>query len=176
MFEQEIWKDIEGYEGYYKISNLGNVKSIPRNGTIKKEKILTPVKNQDGYLKVLLSKNGKRKSVSIHRLVANAFIKNNLNKLTVNHKDGNKLNNKISNLEWATHKEQTNHAYKNNLIKHYKRKINQYDLEGNFIKSYNSIAEAQKINNISRGMICKCCKKIRNKTGGYKWEYVDDNN
>ena len=107
----EILKWIKNYEGIYQISNYGRVKSFPRNGAGKKIKILVPVISMDGYLRVLLSKNNKRKNCFIHRLVAEAFISNFENKPHVNHKFGNKLDNYFENLEWTTVAENNQHAY-----------------------------------------------------------------
>lgn len=99
----EIWKDIADYENLYQISNRGRVKSLPRNGTCKYEKILTPHKDSKGYYNVSLSKNGKRKIAYIHRLVAEAFIPNPENLPDVYHIDGNPANNDVTNLYWCTH-------------------------------------------------------------------------
>lgn len=119
----EIWKDIEGYEGYYQVSSTGKVKSLARfrlgkNGTLVpiKEKILANKISKSGYCIVGLYKNGDKKFFSVHRLVATAFIENTYAKETVNHKDGNKENNNVSNLEWSTHKEQMKHAVDNDLL------------------------------------------------------------
>lgn len=132
---KEEWRDIEGYEDLYKISNLGRVKSLVGfNGHeyIKREKILKPSRqyvgnNYSRYI-VNLSKNKKRKSFKIHRLVAKAFIPNIENKMKINHKDGNPLNNKVDNLEWCTQKENIIHAYETGLIKKFqisKEKLNE---------------------------------------------------
>ena len=123
----EIWKPIKGYEGLYEISNYGRVKSLARtwvtghNSIVrsKDESILAPKKDR-GYLRVGLLKNGKRKLLSIHRLVAEHFIPNPLNKPEVNHRDGNKENNHFSNLEWVTPAENTQHAESLRLRKHRK--------------------------------------------------------
>lgn len=96
---QEIWKDIEGYEGLYQVSNFGRVKSL----YFGKEKILKQSKHKDEYLQVSLSRNGKKKTFTIHKLVALAFIPNPDNLLEVNHKDENKQNNHIENLEFCNH-------------------------------------------------------------------------
>ena len=118
----EIWKDIPGYEGYYQASNMGRIKSIEReivysNGVKKtiKEKIL---KNTfDGhYMKVILSKNGLKKQIRVHRLVLLTFERRNKDTM-INHIDGNKLNNKLDNLEWSNAKDNTLHAFENNLIR-----------------------------------------------------------
>ena len=117
---KEIWKDIVGYEGLYKVSNLGRVKSLSRNfwngvnWWKSKEKIL---KNNilSNYCIVYLYKNKKRKTKQVHRLVAQAFISNFNNKPEVNHIDGDKENNIVDNLEWCTHKENIQHAFKTGL-------------------------------------------------------------
>lgn len=110
---KEEWKDIEGYEGFYQISNLGRVKSLGGwCGTAKrKEKIRSTSLTHDGYVKVRLVHQGKDKTVRVHRLVAEAFIPNPESKDTVNHIDGNKKNNAVSNLEWVDRTEQMLHAY-----------------------------------------------------------------
>lgn len=113
---EEIWKDIKGYEGIYQVSNLGNVKSLNFHRE-KKEKLLKPKLTKDGYFETTLFKEGKCKFIRTHRLVAMAFIENPLNKKEINHKDGNKLNNNISNLEWVTSSENQKHAYKLGLQK-----------------------------------------------------------
>ena len=115
----EIWKDIEGFEGLYQVSNLGRVKSLSRKcGTCyKKESIRKLSQTKDGYLKIRLMGNGKDITTRIHRLVALAFIPNYSNKETVNHIDGNKHNNIVENLEWSTRQEQLKHAYNLGLKK-----------------------------------------------------------
>lgn len=116
---KEVWKDIKGYEGYYKISSLGRVMSI--TPYFKKGKhLLTPYLNKKrGYYYVSTQIGGKykyRKNWALHRLVAENFIIRDDNKLEVNHKDGNKLNNKVNNLEWVTKSENSKHAFRNGLI------------------------------------------------------------
>lgn len=119
----EIWKDIEGYEGLYQVSNLGRVKSLER--TIVRsdgqkrflpEKILSCSLDDRGYVRAKMCRNNKHISKRVHRLVAETFIDNPDNKIEVNHKDGIKTNNKISNLEWATGYENLKHAHRNKLI------------------------------------------------------------
>lgn len=115
---EEVWKDIKGFERLYQISNLGRVKSLPKwmGSYYSKERILKNKLDRYGYHKVTLC-NGEqiRKYTTVHRLVAEAFIPNSNNLSTVNHKDGNKLNNTVSNLEWASNKENIDHAWKNGL-------------------------------------------------------------
>lgn len=114
----EVWKDIPGYAGMYQVSNLGRVKSLERDTKRSrpqhiKERILkqTPNKTSGNYLQVYLADAGKYKAFLVHRLVAQAFIPNTDNKPVVNHKDGNKQNNCLENLEWCTHKENVLHAF-----------------------------------------------------------------
>jgi hypothetical protein len=107
----EIWKDIEGYNGVYKVSNYGNVKSLAGI----KERILKPYYDKDGYERVVFSYKTKRKNYSIHRLVASHFVSKNKHKNIVNHIDGVKTNNHASNLEWCTNHENILHAEKMGL-------------------------------------------------------------
>lgn len=138
---KEIWKDINGYEGIYQISNLGNLKSLDREcynsryGSFKREGGLmkTPL-NSDGYPYCTLSKNGVPRTYKVHRLVAEAFISKDDQKKFVNHKDGIKSNNKVSNLEWCTHSENIKHAFEIGLNKskngedHYRAKLTKKDV------------------------------------------------
>lgn len=131
----EIWKDIEGYEGLYQISNMGRVKSLAKQTLcghrkeqtiFRNEKFLSLRCNKKGYLQVGLSKNGIRKQFTVHRLVAQTFIPNPNNLPQVNHKDENKTNNCIENLEWCTaeyncnygnHKSNISNALKGHIVK-----------------------------------------------------------
>ena len=158
---KEIWKDIKGYEGKYQISNLGNVKNL------KTSYILKGVDTR-GYLRVGFTKNKKVKLFRIHRLVAEAFIPNPYNKPEINHIDGNKHNNKITNLEWCTSQENTIHSYKNNLQKTYP--VYQYDLNNNFINKFPTIKKAIEITKIYH--ISDCCNGKRKTAGGYIWKHI----
>ena len=117
----EIWKDIPGYEGLYKASNLGNVKSLwfqsnLQNKKYYREKILKPKKSKNNCLRVDLWKNGEHKTWTIHRLIGITFLKNDkYKKLTINHKDGNRLNNNVENLEWVTLAENIKHGFDKGL-------------------------------------------------------------
>ena len=183
---KEIWKDVVGYEGLYQVSNFGRVKSLskfvnnnPKSKSIgyyTKEKLLKYFDNAKGYKLVKLYKNDENYTKKVHRLVAQTFIPNPNNLPQVNHIDGNKENNYVNNLEWCTNKENAIHAVKNNLRKKLigkdnklSKKVNQYDLCGNFIKQWDSVTEAQntlKIRNIST-----VCYGKRNNAGGYIWKY-----
>lgn len=107
---REEWKDIKGYEGHYQVSNLGRVKSLKYG----KEKILKLGQDKDGYSSVVLSKKSKLSTKKVHRLVLGEFTP--YSTLPVNHKDGNKRNNKLNNLEYCTHKENIRHAHINGLM------------------------------------------------------------
>ena len=122
----EIWKDIQGYEGFYQISNLGNVKSLERvvdkgNGILqhRKERIMNKRESIDGYYIAKLNVNKKSTSIAIHILVARHFIDNPNNYPEVNHKDCNRKNNQVDNLEWCTHQQNVEHSKQ---LGHYKTK------------------------------------------------------
>ncbi len=109
----EIWRDVVGYEGLYQISNLGRVKSL----LFGRERILKTRYSLEGYAVIKLTKKDKGKTYHIHKLLAQAFIPNPEHKPQVNHKDGNKMNNCLDNLEWVTNSENVKHSYKMGLIK-----------------------------------------------------------
>lgn len=117
MEEKEIWKDIAGYEGKYQVSNLGNVRSLQYHNAkgIMRIGYLKPAVDNKGYLRCALSKENKLKTFKVHRLVASAFIDNPDNLPQINHKDGNKLNNHVENLEWCNNSQNQLHAYATGL-------------------------------------------------------------
>lgn len=110
----EVWKDIKDYEGIYQVSNLGNVKCLG-NEFSRKERFLKLSPQSKGYLTVVLQKNATRKMVLVHRIVAEYFVDNAESKVQVNHINGIKTDNRVENLEWVSHRENLNHAIKNNL-------------------------------------------------------------
>lgn len=173
--QEEIWKDIPQYEGLYMASNLGRIKSLPKNhhSTL----ILKNKKTKDGYYETSLSKNGKAKFIRTHRLIAFTFIPNIENKPQINHIDGNKLNNNVNNLEWCTVQENKEHAIRTGL-QNFNGKNNpkaksvlQYDLKGNFIKRYDTLREAMKETNVLESKISLVCNKHRKNAGGFIWKF-----
>lgn len=170
---QEIWKDIKGYEGLYQISNLGRVKSLNAYGH-NLEKIMNCPKHHSGYLITIFCTNNKKKTFNVHRLVAETFIPNPNKLPQVNHKDENKLNNCVDNLEWCTRQYNCNYGTrKDRIANHTRVKVNQYDLSGKFIKTWNSITEiCQKLNCSSSGIV-NCCKGKYKTCNGYIWKYAN---
>lgn len=163
---EEIYKDIKGYEGVYKISSLGNVKSLK----FGKEKIMSPRKSGNGHLKVTLFLNNKKENFLIHRLVATHFIPNPNNLPEVNHRDEDKTNNCVDNLEWCDRRYNTN--YGNNAPKILLRKpVIQYRLDGYMLRKWDSIKDAIELFNAKK--ITECCQGKRNKSGGFMWRYYD---
>lgn len=169
--ELEIWKDIENYPDY-QVSNYGNVKSLK----FGKERILKLGKNKDGYYVVYLCKNSKDKKHRVHRLIAQAFLTNPNNLPCVNHKDENKENNCISNLEFCTQEYNANYGTRNERIsKTNSKPILQLSKSGNIIlRKWGSAVQASNQLNIDCGSIGKCCKGKLKVVGGYRWMYYKD--
>lgn len=190
---KEIWKDIKGYEGLYIVSNLGNIKSLDRliicrNNHLRKiyGRVLKQFKINSGYYTIKLWTSNKFKQILVHRLVAETFIPNPNCLPEVNHKDGNKENNCINNLEWVTKSENVQHAVNNNLTKNQKfvvsannkklksKPVIQYDIDGNYIATYNSVSEICRLYNYSQGAISNVCRNERSKAYGYIWKYKQE--
>ena len=183
----EVWKDIEGYEGLYQVSNTGQVRSLNylHTGEVKPLKQGT---DGNGYKRVSLYKDGKSKTCRVHRLVAMAFILNPNNYKEVNHKDENPSNNNVNNLEWCTNEYNVNYGTRTkraseSLKGKYKGKdhpksksIFMYDKEGNFIRKFDCIADANEY--FGKGKICSAisnCLRGRAKTAfGYVFKYADE--
>lgn len=184
---EEIYKDIEGYEGLYQISNKGNVKSFVDNNGVAREKVLKLCINCRGYLKVVLCKNKTRKNYAVHRLVANAFLPNPQNLPCVNHKDECKTNNVVTNLEWCTQKYNCN--YGTGIERSSKARINNQKLsksltnnpkiskavgafkDGKLVLSFPSIMEANR-QGYNHGNVWSCCIGERKSHKGYEWRYL----
>ena len=187
MEEVEIWKSLK-FLGYpdYEVSNMGQVKSLERVVIYKdgrkhlyKEKILKPSNDKDGYLLVGLYKNRKMKTFKVHRIVCLAFLENPDNLPQINHKNEIKTDNRVENLEWITPKENTNYGTHNERVSKTKKGIGskpiiQLDLQGNFIKEFNSATTASEELNIKNTNICMCCKGKMKTAKGYKWVYKSD--
>lgn len=155
---------INGFDNYA-ISNYGNIKNVKNN------KVLTPRISENGYKEYVFCQNGIRKNFKIHRLVALYFIDNPDKKPYVNHIDGDKLNNNVSNLEWCTAKENDEHARKTGL-KDGNKPIVATNVITNESIVFNSVSEASGILGINKGTIHKVLQKKRNKTHNYFFEYL----
>mgnify|MGYP003432669906 CR=1 FL=1 len=180
----EVWKNIEGYEGLYQVSSEGRVKSLERTFIDKigreryvKECILKPGSDRGGYLRVGLCDGKKRKTLKVHRLVCEAFHENPDNKPQVNHINEIKTDNRASNLEWATARENSNFGTRNERIGKKSaiaksRPIAQYTLNGKLLKVWPSLTEAQRQGGFSRGNICSVANGERKTHKGFVWKYI----
>ena len=184
---QEVWKDIEGYEGLYQVSKTGRVKSLERyvqnhsKLQYHPEQIKQPNERKrknglQGYLALQLYKDNKAKNCYIHRLVATAFIPNPQGKETVNHINGDKHDNRVENLEWNTYKENNEHAQETGLNDTYRKRnkkgatpVAQYDKDMNLIAIYPSEREAERQTGIDCASISLGIRKGW-KYGGYIWK------
>ena len=165
----EIWKDIPGYEGIYQVSNWGNVRNINYRGT-GSVKLLTPTLSV-GYPRVGLSKNGGVRGFHVHRLVGLAFIPNPHGYDCINHKDENRTNNRVENLEWCT--KAYNNTYGTSQKRHAMTRsipILQI-LNGVVVKRWDSIKEVAAFG-YSASNVCQCCKNKRCSHKGYEWRYA----
>lgn len=177
---EEVWKDIKGFEGLYQVSNIGRVKSLSRvvraNTCGSREmstKILSNCKSSCGYDFVVLSKNGKHYNKSIHRLVAETFIPNPNKYREVNHKDENKRNNGVANLEWCDRKYNANYGTGIERCAAQKCKpVVMIDATtGVVLQTFKSAKDAMKETNISRKNIGMVCLGKRTTAGGYIWKF-----
>jgi len=172
----ETWKDIEGYEGIYKISNTGNVKSLERimwNGQTYytyKEKLLRKSINGNGYYTVRLSKDGMGKNYILNKLLAIAFIPNPHNLPIINHKDGDKLNIDLDNLEWTTYKDNNSHAIDNGLNK-VAKKVKSINIKTGEVMYFESARQADRELGVGYKNISACLNGKQQTCGGYRWEF-----
>ena len=188
--EEEIWKEVAGYEGRYEVSNIGRVRCIPRDVEQLNKyrtvsivhhagKIISQRANRLGYMIVNLHPDRKTlKTHAVHQLVAKAFIPNPNGYIYVNHKDENKANNRVENLEWCDAKYNSNYGTGKwrNASKN-KKPVAKYDTEGNLIATYAGIKEAAKDSTVSWQMISACLTRPNIRTaGGYVYKYIDKTN
>ena len=190
---EEVWKDIEGYEGLYQVSNLGRVRSLDRMTYSRegwhravKGKMLKPLFNRGGghkgqikgrYAYVNLTRNHKYKSVFIHRLVLETFVVNPDPSIYTqcNHKDENTYNNRVDNLEWCTPIENINHGTRNERAnKPLRKPVNMYSKDGVFLNSFESTKDAERKTGVHSGSISCCCRNLPkfHTAGGYVWKYA----
>ncbi len=177
----ELWKTIIGFEGYYEVSNTGKVRSVDRticdkNGNPRalkgREMKLTRTKGKDGngYIVVNLRKLGTSEVSFVHVLVATAFIPNPCHYPMVNHIDGDKTNNDVSNLEWTTYSYNNLHALYHHLRKPRGTPVMQMTEDGDIIEVYASASEAERITGISAKSILQCVNLQIYSAGGFAWE------
>lgn len=159
----EEWRSVPGYEGLYIASNRGNIKGLKRN------RVLKAAPNEKGYLYVVLYKDGAMKSHRVHRVIANTFLGEHKG-LEVNHIDGNKFNNDVSNLEFCTHAENMKHAVSSNLINNQKPVI-QMDSNKNVIHVFRTVVEAER--ETGAKCIARACRRGI-KAAGFRWEYLKE--
>ena len=175
MYTKEIWKEIDDFSNYY-VSNYGRVKSLKYG----KERILVQNIERGGYLHVMLTKDRKKYTKKVHRLVAFAFPEicgEWFEGAEVNHKDENKQNNKAENLEWCDHSynntygDKTARMIKNRKGKNKCKPVTQLSKSGEIINKYPSAREAARVLGVSNIYISMCCRGIRKTAYGYKWNY-----
>lgn len=168
---EEIWEDLKGFDYHYQVSNLGRITRLTKTKGLR---FLNGQLNHNGYLRVELIKNHKPHFLRVHRLVAQAFIPNPMNKPQINHKDGNKTNNCVDNLEWVTNQENCEHAQKNGLTNYNEKPVALID-KGKIIKRFDSISAAARQMNIRfnkiRYQLTKC-KHKQKKTKNIIWTFI----
>lgn len=177
MGTKELWRPVVGYEGSYIISNYGNIMSLPkqvyrigRGVELKPGRLMTQFVNRGGYKFVFLFNSKTNTRFLIHRLVATAFLENKMQSETVNHIDGNKTNNHISNLEWCTRLENIQHAIDTGLINFNRKKIVQL-FNGVVVAEYNSVSEVE-TNGFKRPGVSNCLIGARKTYKGFQWKYA----
>ena len=165
-----MWKEIEGYGGRYLINDDGDVYSTLR------KKLLKPKTDKYGYLIVALSKDGKTSHIGVHHLVAMTFIKNPFNKPCVNHINEIKTDNRVTNLEWVTVKENDNHGTRNVRMSETKKRkpVLQINSDLNIVTKFKGVKDAQRATGVNRNCIREVCRGNRKTAGGFIWKYEED--
>ena len=163
---EEIWCPIKGFEGLYEVSDKGRVRSLK----FGKERILKSVRMQKGYLTVGLYKNGDEKRCYVHRLVAKTFIPNPQNLPEVNHKDENKENNSVKNLEWCDQKYNINYGTRTQRIS---KPVLQYTKSGEFVREWKSATDVQRNLGYFGTYISKCCTGRYKSAYNFIWKFKD---
>ena len=170
------WIPVKGYEGLYEVSGiLGKVRSLNYNGT-GRVKILTGGFDGKGYVRIDLSKNGKRRTFKEHRIVAEHFRPNPLNLPCVNHLNENKTDNRASNLSWTTYEENNNYGTHNERVAEslingkLSKTVQQFTLNGEFVREWPSTGECER-NGFSRSHVADCCRGERKSHKGYIWKF-----
>lgn len=189
---KEVWKDIPNYEGLYQLSNLGNARSLnryvnhsknPNFKVLKKGKTLSLCIGSNGYINLILSKNNKTTTKSLHKLIAKMFLPNPNNYPCVNHINGIKTDNRVENLEWCSFSHNSKEAFRTGLSIQKRgkenpasKKVIQYDLDGNFLKEWGSLGEIQRKTKLSKANVSKCCqqKKGYKTVGGFVWKFKEE--
>ena len=177
----EEWKPVVGFEGYYEVSDMGRVRSLDRVVSGKdgctlsiKGQMMRPRPNTTGYPFVRLRMRGKRGGYTVHRLVAKAFIPNPDNLAEINHKNEDKTDNRVANLEWCDHSYNMRFGTRGERCRKKAdcHAVVQMDMEGNVIAEFEAIKLAARVVGINNAeTITKCCKGTRPSAGGYKWKY-----
>ena len=187
MTESEIWKDVAGYEGFYQVSNKGNVRSVARKDSIGRKcggRMLKLGYDGKGYRQLSLYKNGKAKTKSVHRIVAEAFIPNPKGFLEINHKDENKSNNEFTNLEWCIHKYNVNYGTRNErMAQAQSKKVRAVNAKTGEVVTFKSTREAERKGYRSSNVSMACRGVYKDNTGkligdghlyrGHKWSYEE---
>lgn len=175
----ENWVDVKGWEGFYQVSNYGNVRSLSRTKTVKnggvqevKGRVLTPQTDRFGYYRVCFTRDGKSVYKRVNRIVAQAFIPNPDNLPQVNHKNECKTDNRVENLEWCDAKYNSNYGSRNKKVQEAQSVwVIKLSFNNEILHFYRSAMEAERDTGISNSNINRCCKGKRKSAGGYIWKY-----
>ena len=194
--DNEQWKSIDGYVGIYEVSNLGRVRGVDRvymrkNGSPYRKKgvVIKPSVSNSGYLFVALRNNNTRRNFYVHRLVASAFISNPNNEKEIDHINGVKTDNRAENLRWCSRSGNLTNPLcvarrsgensflfgKTGATSFRSRAIDQYSIDGNFIRRWDSLAQAYEECKYDRGLLINTCKGRRKEAYGYIWKYAEPN-